>query len=121
MLVKAPSLYPYWHREWEEQVERYASAHGLRYYNFLEFQEETGIDYSMDTYDKGLHLNLSGAEKLSMYFGKVLSEKLGVADRRGEAHLQEVWEEKLSAYEAEKRRQYGKYGVRLRREQMKSH
>lgn len=119
VLIKAPSLYPHWHREWEEQVEQYAVEHRLRYYNFLELQEETGIDYNTDTYDRGLHLNLSGAEKLSVYFGRVLSEKLGVSDRRGEAHLQEVWEEKLAAYEEEKRRQYGQYGVRVYREQMK--
>lgn len=120
VLIKAPSLYPHWYREWEEQVERYAMAHNLRYYNFLELQEETGINYNTDTYDMGLHLNLSGAEKLSHYFGKVLSGTLGVADRRGEEHLAKVWEEKLAAYEAEKRRQYGQYGARLYREQMKT-
>nr|WP_300838863.1 SGNH/GDSL hydrolase family protein [uncultured Acetatifactor sp.] len=119
VLIKAPSLSPFWYREWEEQVEAYAAAHGLRYINFLERQEETGIDYAVDTYDRGLHLNLSGAEKLSRYFGGILSRDLGVSDRRGEAHLQEIWQEKLAAYEAEKRRQYGQYGIHLYREQLK--
>ena len=44
ILIKAPSLYPYWYPEWEAQVEEYAAAHGLRYINFLELQEDTGID-----------------------------------------------------------------------------
>ena len=66
-IVQPPSLYPYWYPEWEAQVEEYAAAHNLRYINFLELQEDTGIDYSTDTYDGGLHMNLSGAEKLSRF------------------------------------------------------
>ena len=38
--------------------------------------DEIGIDYNTDTYDAGLHLNLSGAEKLSKYFGKYLTDDL---------------------------------------------
>lgn len=105
LLTKAPSLYPYWYPEWESQVEDYAAAHDLRYINFLELQEETGIDYGTDTYDGGLHMNLSGAEKLSHYLGGVLREELGVPDRRGEAHLAALWEEKLAAYEEEREEQ----------------
>ncbi len=111
VLIKAPSLYPYWYPEWEEQVEEYAFAHGLRYINFLELGEETGIDYATDTYDGGLHMNLSGAEKLSAYFGSMLSEELGVPDRRKETELSSRWEEKLAAYEAEKQEQYRYYGM----------
>lgn len=33
ILIKAPSLYPYWYPEWEAQVEEYAAAHNLRYIN----------------------------------------------------------------------------------------
>jgi len=69
ILVKAPSLYPYWYPEWEKQVEEYASSHHLDYLNFLELTEDIGLDYTTDTYDAGLHLNASGAEKLTHYFG----------------------------------------------------
>lgn len=101
VLVKAPSLYPYWYDEWEEQVEVYAAEHDLLYINFLELAEETGLDFSQDTYDGGLHLNLTGAEKITKYLGKVLAEECALPDRRGEAELSEVWEEKISAYEQE--------------------
>ncbi len=111
VLVKAPSLYPYWYPEWEDQVEEYAAEHGLRYINFLELQEETGIDYDTDTYDGGLHMNLSGAEKLSRYLGRMLSEELGVPDRRGEEALTGRWDAKLAAYEAEKQAQYAYYDM----------
>ncbi len=109
ILIKAPSLYPYWYPQWEEQVEQYAAEKGLPYINFLELQEETGIDYATDTYDGGLHMNLSGAEKLSCYIGRFLTEQAGLPDRRGEADLAAVWQEKTAAYEAEKQAQYEKY------------
>ena len=112
ILIKAPSLYPYWYPQWEEQVEDYAAEHDLLYLNFLELADEIGIDYSTDTYDMGLHMNLSGAEKLSAYLGRVLSEEVGLPDRRGEAHLSAVWDEKLAAYQAEIQAQYEKYGMK---------
>ena len=106
ILVKAPSLYPYWYDQWEEQIEDYAAANDLLYINFLELTEETGLDFSTDTYDGGLHLNLSGAEKITEYLGGVLRREAGLADRRDEEGLAGVWEEKLAAYEQEKERQY---------------
>ncbi len=111
VLIKAPSLYPHWYAQWETQVEAYAEQHALRYINFLELQAETGIDYSTDTYDAGLHMNLSGAEKLSKWFGRYLSDELGLADRRGEPELAARWAEKLAFYEADKQAQYEKYGM----------
>lgn len=106
VLVKAPSLVPYWYDEWEVQVEDYAREHGLKYYNFLEVQDEIGLDWKTDTYDGGLHLNLSGAEKMAKYFGKILIEDCGVKNRRGEAELEADWAVRREAYEAEIARQY---------------
>lgn len=106
VLVKAPSLYPYWYEEWDEQITAYAAEHGLKYYNFLADSEEIGLDFSTDTYDAGLHLNLSGAEKLSVYFGRLLREECQIASRRGEEALEAEWAEKLAAYEADIAAQY---------------
>ncbi len=111
LLIKAPSLYPYWYPEWEEQVEAYAEAHDRRYINFLEIQDETGIDYNTDTYDAGLHMNLSGAEKLAVWLGRYLQTEFGLADRRGEAALDAAWKGKIAAYDAEIEAQYKLYGM----------
>ena len=111
ILIKAPSLYPYWYEEWEVQVEDYAAEHNLKYINFLELTEEVGIDYSLDTYDAGLHMNLSGAEKLASWLGNFLKEEIGLLDRRGEEALAASWKEKIADYEAEKQAQYEKYGM----------
>lgn len=69
ILIKAPSLYPAWYPEWDKQVEEYAHTYGLSYLNFIRLAEDAGLDYSLDTYDAGQHLNASGAEKLTRYFG----------------------------------------------------
>lgn len=105
VLVKAPSLHPYWYEEWDEQIRSYAEEHHLKYYNFLDVKEEIGLDYSTDTYDAGLHLNLSGAEKMSRYFGKILTEECGLESRRGEETLEEEWAGKLLEYQEEMERQ----------------
>ncbi len=102
--IKAPSLYPYWYDEWDKQAADYAKKHDLMYLNFLKLQKETGIDYNTDTYDAGLHMNLSGAEKLSHYIGKVLIEQ-GVPDRRGDPELDALWKEETKRYKKEINRQ----------------
>lgn len=93
ILMKAPTNIPqcYWYEEWDVQVKAYAEEHGLRYYNFLEVTDEIGLDYMTDTYDQGFHLNLSGAEKLSTYFGKILVEELDLKSHHGDAEYEEIW------------------------------
>ncbi len=105
ILVKAPTLYPYWYEQWDQQISEYAEKNDLPYINFLELQDEMGIDWTQDTYDGGLHLNLSGAEKMSQYFGTVLTEEYNIPDRRGEAELEEYWAGVIERYNAEINRQ----------------
>lgn len=111
LLIKAPSVYPHWYDEWDVQVEEFAAERDLQFINFLDLVEEIGIDYNTDTYDAGLHMNLSGAEKLSKYLGKVLTEEYGVGDRREDEQWTAIWQEKIEFYEAEKQAQYEKYGM----------
>lgn len=98
ILIKSPSIYPYWYDEWDEQMVQYAKDNDLTYINFLDLVDEAGIDYSTDTYDAGLHLNLSGAEKLSDYFGRILQETYGVPDHRNDPVYKEIWEKKTEFY-----------------------
>jgi len=72
----------------------------------LDYTNEIGIDFSRDTYDAGLHLNLFGAEKLSRYFGKLLAERYALEDRRSDLALKEQWSEKVAFYEQTMVRQY---------------
>ncbi|MDI9475375.1 MAG: hypothetical protein ACOX0L_07795 [Natronincolaceae bacterium] len=106
ILIKAPSLYPYWYDEWEVQMEQYAENHGLKYINFLKLIDEVGIDFNEDTYDAGLHLNVSGAEKMSDYFGRILSETYQLKDRRNDEALSKLWRGKVDFYYQMKENQY---------------
>lgn len=106
ILIKAPVLYPYWYPEWDQNVKDYAEANDLKYINFIDLADEIGIDYSQDTYDAGLHLNLSGAEKLSSYFGQYLKEEYDLEDHRTDPVYQKAYAEKIEFYEAMKQQQY---------------
>lgn len=117
VLVKAPSLYPYWYEEWEQQVEAYAMEHQLQYVNFLELVKECKIDYTTDTYDAGLHLNLSGAEKVTKWFGNFLQSECGLSDRRDEETLAKLWKEKLEYYYGDKEKKTEQWLSELEKEQ----
>ncbi len=104
VLVKAPtnSHRYWWYDEWDAQIVDYAAGHGLAYYNFIDKCEDMGIDWSVDTYDRGVHLNVYGAEKFTDYFGSILAESHGVADRRSESDIAESWQEHLRIYNERK-------------------
>ncbi|MBR1743506.1 MAG: SGNH/GDSL hydrolase family protein [Lachnospiraceae bacterium] len=113
ILIKAPSLSPQWYEEENEQVVDYAEKYELPYINFYELLEETGIDFETDTYDGGLHMNLSGADKLSEYLGKILRKEYGLEDHREDPELSKVYEKKLRFYEemkAAQQKELDKYG-----------
>ena len=99
ILMKAPSLYPYWYDEYDAQIRDFAEAHGLAYYDFTDVTEEIGLDFQVDTYDGGLHLNLTGAVKLSDYFARILAQEHGLADHRQDHGISAVYNEKLAAYD----------------------
>jgi hypothetical protein len=94
ILVKAPSLYPHWYEEYEQQVIAFAEENNVAYYNFIKYSEEIGIDYTTDTYDGGLHLNLSGATKLSKFFANILKSNYDLTNYQGDP----IYEEKLKIY-----------------------
>lgn len=100
ILIKAPSVYPYWYDEYDAQIQQYADTHGLRFYNFLDHVDAIGIDYEQDTYDGGLHLNLTGATKLSQYFAQILAQEHGLANHRQDPVIAAVYDEKLRLYDA---------------------
>lgn len=99
ILIKAPSVYPFWYDEYDAQIRDYASRHGLAFYNLLEHAQEVGIDYSTDTYDGGLHLNLAGAAKLSAWFAGILKDSHSLPDHRGDPDTAPAYNEKLRRYD----------------------
>lgn len=98
VLVKAPSLFPHWYEQWEAQVDDFAEKHGLTYYNFLELNGEVGIDYTTDTYDAGMHVNIWGVEKICDYLGEKLINEHGVTDHSKDESYASIWNPKVEAY-----------------------
>lgn len=111
VLIKAPSIFPHWYDEWDEQVKEYAAKRALPYYNMIELADEIGLDYSTDTYDGGLHMNLSGAEKCARWIGRILVDEYNLADRRGESELDAAWDAKIADYNREIEEQKQKYDI----------
>lgn len=94
VLIKAPSVYPYWYEEYDQQIKEYAEKNNINYYNLLENAEKIGIDYEKDTYDGGLHLNVIGATKLSKYFAHILIEEYHLTNYQNDS----IYDEKLKEY-----------------------
>ena len=104
ILIKAPSQFPHWHDEYNSQISAFAREHGLAYYNLIEHTDAIGLDFSTDTYDAGLHLNLSGATKLSDYFADILADVHGCADHRDDPEIAAKYSELLDRYEESSRK-----------------
>lgn len=65
-------------------VSKYAGKYGIPYLDFNQKIQELGIDWKNDTLDKGDHLNLSGAHKITSYISAYLKEQYTLPDHRGD-------------------------------------
>ncbi|MCL2663122.1 MAG: SGNH/GDSL hydrolase family protein [Oscillospiraceae bacterium] len=98
VLIKAPNLFPHWYNQWDEQIIEFAGEHDLLYINFLNYTEEIGLDWDIHSFNAGLHLNVFGAELMSMYFGEILQERFNLPDRRTESTVAEQWNSMAQQY-----------------------
>lgn len=109
VLMKAPSLYPVWVPPYEEQIAEFARERNIDYINTLLYMDEIGLDMNVDTYDEGLHLNVYGAEKLSVWLGRDLKERYDLTDFREEEALAQVYNKRLEEYTWEKAEQKAEF------------
>lgn len=97
LLVRAPIEYG-WHKQWDKNVEEYAAKYGLTYINFNDYRKDMDLDMTKDTYDKGQHLNIYGAEKLSVFFGKYLMDNYALTDYRTVPEVSKEYEKDIAFY-----------------------
>ena len=57
------------------------------------------IDFETDTYDGGQHMNLSGAEKLTDVFGRIITGIIDFPDHSNDKELAYDWSVKIERYE----------------------
>lgn len=98
IIVSVPSI-RYWSYAKHNGVSQLAEEYGVQYWDF-NIDEELNIDWSKETPDKGMHLNISGAKKLTSRIGAMLSEKTTVelVDHRGDTNF-DVWNEGWKEFE----------------------
>ena len=97
VLFSAPSP-ANWTMRRHNTVQDTAESLGLPYIdgNLLDL----GIDWDTDTYDRGDHLNYSGAAKVTAWLGDYLRrEAPGLTDRRGDPDY-EIWDRDAAAFRA---------------------
>ncbi len=76
----------------------YAEKNNIPFIDLNLVLKDIGINWKTDSLDHGDHLNLSGAEKVSSYLGRYLSEKYDIKDHRGEKTYTQ-WKKKSTIYE----------------------
>jgi hypothetical protein len=86
-----------WNQKKHNSVAEYARQNKLTFLDLNLIADKLGIDWSKDTYDRGDHLNFSGAQKVTSYIGSYLSDRIGLPDHRGEAAYS-AWDRDLGAY-----------------------
>lgn len=105
MLFKSPtqSRRYYWFDEWEAALDGYAQKNGVLYVNAIEHRAEIGLDMAQDSYDRGVHLNVNGAEKTADFLGKILKENFDLPDRRTDEKEAALWAAIGERYDAAKK------------------
>ncbi len=98
VLMKAPTLYPALYPQWDRQIMEFSQERGIDYFNYIYKREEIGLDMTVDTYDGGLHLNLTGAEKMAVYIGAYLDSTYSLTDFRLDPEVSAKWDDVIAAY-----------------------
>ena len=83
LLVSAPSPKNYNYKK-HNSLEEYARENNLPYVDLNMKFRDIGIDWKQDSYDRGDHLNISGARKVTAYIGQYLADNYDLPDRRND-------------------------------------
>ena len=96
VLVSVPSTYN-WNGKRHNAVAALAERMGIVYLDMNCMQQEIPIDWEVDTWDEGDHLNYTGAKKVTAFMGQWLADTGMFEDKRSqEAYSQ--WNRFLQEY-----------------------
>lgn len=96
LLVSAPSPKNYNYKK-HNSLEEYARENNLPYVDLNMKFRDIGIDWKLDSYDRGDHLNISGARKVTAYIGQYLADNYDLPDRRNDDGWRE-WDDLAKEY-----------------------
>ena len=97
MMMRAPTLE--WSMEAVQAVQKLADENESPYLDLNLYREETGIDWTTDTPDKGEHLNVLGCKKASSFFGEYLKDNYEF-DTKLSGKNRRFWDESAEEYHA---------------------
>ena len=95
-LYSAPSPVNYNYRR-HNALKEYAREIGVPYEDLNLKAKKIGIDWEMDTMDRGDHLNLAGADKVTEYLGRIWNETFDLPDRREDPEYSQ-WQKEAREY-----------------------
>lgn len=87
-----------WNYSKHNSVQQYADEKGIPFIDFNLLEKQLKIDWRKDTRDKGMHLNVYGAKKVSAYMGKYLVDHYSLEDLRSDQTLVKQWEQDYQEY-----------------------
>lgn len=101
LLIEAPAPKT-WNKTKNQEVSKWAEKNEVPFLDLNSHMEEIGIDWEKDTKDEGYHMNIYGAEKISMYMGKYLKDEYKLPDHRNDNEYKQ-WEKDAEEYENQKK------------------
>ena len=87
----------YWSKEVHDSTQNFCDAKGIEYLDLNMHEDETKIDWTKDTGDKGDHVNFTGAKKTTKYLGKYLNEKQYLPSHK-EDEIHNTWDKQYEEY-----------------------
>ena len=97
VLVSSPSV-KNWSSARHDNVNAVAAELGLPYIDLNDGEDRVVIDWERDTLDRGDHLNLRGASKVTHAVGELLKTRFGLEGHAGDAAYL-AWDEDFDRYE----------------------
>lgn len=97
VFVSVPSPVNY-NKKKHNSLMEYTAENNIPYVDLNLKVDELGIDWNQDSLDKGDHLNLSGAKKVTSFMEKYLKGNFDLPDHRGEKEFDE-WNKESSEYD----------------------
>ena len=95
LVLRTPSI-KNWNYAKYDAVRQLTEKYKVKFID-LNMDDSIGIDWTQDTYDKGDHLNYSGAEKVTNFLGAYLNKHYDLPDHRGDKEYAS-WEKSVEKY-----------------------
>lgn len=92
-----------WSSSKNKATKKIADKYEIDFIDFNLLQEDIGIDWNQDFYDKGGHVNIYGAEKISRNMGRILQEKYNLPNHKNDFNIANDWNETAKKYEQHKK------------------